>query len=44
MRIPPFDIVSDTLGIGEVFAVGNYMHGNVTTDGKVVTDLKSIAI
>jgi len=43
-RIRPFVVVPDTLGVGGLFAVGNYMHSNVSTDGKVVTVLRSIAI
>jgi len=43
-RIRPFVIVSDTLGVGEIFAIGNNMHRNVSTNGKVTTVFKNIAI
>jgi hypothetical protein len=35
-RIRSFVIVSDTLGLRGVFAIGNYMHNNVPTDAKVI--------
>jgi len=43
-RIRTFDIVSDKHGLRGVFAIGNYMHSNVSTDDKFVTVFKSVAI